>query len=80
MTLKIVSALFAASLFLGAPVMALAAPAQCRDAHGKFITCPPPKPIVAQCRDAHGKFIKCAPAPVKPKQCRDPKTGKFIKC
>jgi hypothetical protein len=49
------------SMALGAalPSVALAA-APCRDAKGKFIKCPPPKPV--QCRDAKGKFIKC-PAP-----------------
>ena len=32
----------------------------CRDAHGKFIKCPPkPAPKAKQCRDAKGKFIKC---------------------
>ncbi|MBB2202357.1 hypothetical protein [Gluconacetobacter tumulisoli] len=37
--------------------------APCRDAKGKFVTCPKPKP--EKCRDAKGKFIKC-PAPAIP--------------
>jgi hypothetical protein len=65
-----------------------AAPA-CKDAHGKFVKCPPPapaKPVAvkpAQCRDTHGKFIKCpVAAPAKPApaaRCRDAH-GKFAKC
>jgi len=35
---------------------------QCRDAHGKFMKCPPAMMTAAPkkpCRDAKGKFIKC---------------------
>lgn len=57
----------------------------CKDAHGKFIKCPPAPAVAktAPCRDAHGKFVKCpVAAPVKPTpaaRCRDAK-GKFAKC
>ncbi|ACI52495.1 conserved hypothetical protein [Gluconacetobacter diazotrophicus PA1 5] len=37
-----------------------ASAAPCRDAKGKFTTCPKPAPT--KCRDAKGKFTKC-PAP-----------------
>lgn len=36
--------------------------ASCRDAHGKFIKCPPkaaPATTGARCKDAKGKFAKC---------------------
>jgi hypothetical protein len=36
---------------------ALAAPPPCRDAHGHFMKCPPPKMI--RCRDGRGRFVKC---------------------
>ena len=42
----------------------LAAPA-CRDAHGKFIKCPPAKPTTARCR-LKGKFVKCGTPGAKP--------------
>lgn len=33
----------------------------CRDAHGKFIKCPPAMTVpAARCRDAKGKFKKCS--------------------
>jgi hypothetical protein len=38
-------------------VPALAAP--CKDAHGKFMKCPPPRPMIVRCKDMHGKFTKC---------------------
>lgn len=43
--------------------------AQCRDAKGKFIKCPPAasapaKP--AKCKDAKGKFAKCGTPGAKP--------------
>jgi hypothetical protein len=54
------SILFLAAMALVATPVTAASP--CRDAHGKFIKCPP-KPAAkakpAQCRDAKGKFIKC---------------------
>jgi hypothetical protein len=31
----------------------------CKDVHGKFVKCPPPKPVMKRCKDAHGKFTKC---------------------
>ncbi|MBB2176726.1 hypothetical protein [Gluconacetobacter johannae] len=58
-------------LFLSAlsvvALMGAAAPgsaAPCRDAKGKFVTCPKPKP--EKCRDAKGKFTKCPAAPATP--------------
>jgi hypothetical protein len=39
---------------------------QCRDANGKFIKCPPPKPHIMKCKDAHGKFAKCGTPGAKP--------------
>ena len=38
---------------------AASAAAPCRDAKGKFITCPPPAAAKKTCRDAKGKFSKC---------------------
>ena len=49
----------AAMAMLASP---LSAGTPCRDAHGKFIKCPPKAAAKAkpkQCRDAKGKFIKC---------------------
>ncbi len=68
---------FAIALSLGllAASGASAKAAQCKDAHGKFIKCPPaaaaaaaPGPAAkaakaAPCKDAKGKFIKCGTAP-----------------
>ena len=56
------SILFLVAMSLGATPVTAAAP--CRDAHGKFIKCPPKPAAIAkakakQCRDAKGKFIKC---------------------
>ena len=69
-------ATFAIALSLGllAASGAAAKAAQCKDAHGKFIKCPPaaaavaPAPAAkaakaAPCKDAKGKFIKCGTAP-----------------
>ena len=42
---------------LAAAAPALAAP--CKDMHGKFMKCPPPKPMMVRCKDIHGKFMKC---------------------
>jgi hypothetical protein len=50
----------AALAFVASP---LTAATPCRDAHGKFIKCPPKpaaKAKLKQCRDAKGKFIKCS--------------------
>ena len=46
---------------LGAP--ALAAP--CKDAKGKFVKCPPAKPVATRCK-AKGKFAKCGTPGAKP--------------
>ncbi len=56
------SILFLAAMALVATPVTAAT--QCRDAHGKFIKCPPKpaakaKPKPKQCRDSKGKFIKC---------------------
>ena len=68
---KIAFALTALSLLAGsAPSLAAA----CKDAKGKFIKCPAPKPAV--CRNAQGHFIKC---PAKPKLCRNAQ-GHFATC
>ena len=40
---------------VAAPAMA----APCKDAHGKFMKCPPMKPMMVRCKDVHGKFMKC---------------------
>jgi hypothetical protein len=50
----LLTALSVAAL-IGAAAPASAAP--CRDAKGKFTTCPKPKPT--KCRDAKGKFTPC---------------------
>lgn len=36
---------------------AFAAP--CKDAHGKFVKCPPKPAAPVRCKDARGKFVKC---------------------
>jgi len=68
---RFVFALTALSLVAGS-APSLAAP--CKDAKGKFVKCPAPKPLA--CRDAKGHFIKC---PAKPKLCRNAK-GHFATC
>ncbi|MBB2165960.1 hypothetical protein HLH26_15755 [Gluconacetobacter sp. 1b LMG 1731] len=35
----------------------LSAATPCRDAKGKFIACPKPKPV--KCRDEKGRYTKC---------------------
>ena len=47
---------------LVASPVALAAP--CKDAKGKFIKCPPKKPV--RCKLANGKFAKCGTPGAKP--------------
>lgn len=64
----------AATMLIAAPAAVQAA--ACKDAKGKFITCPPPPPAKKICKDARGKFTAC---PQKPKVCKDMK-GKFVKC
>ena len=40
---------------------------RCRDAHRKFIKCPPAKAAPAKkCRGAGGKFVKCGMSGAKP--------------
>ncbi|WP_375380571.1 hypothetical protein [uncultured Sphingomonas sp.] len=53
----------AATLAFAAATPALAAP--CKDAKGKFIKCPPAKPVVTRCK-ANGKFAKCGTPGAKP--------------
>ncbi len=45
-----------------APVLA----APCKDARGRFIRCPPPRPMMVRCKDARGKFAKCGLPGVRP--------------
>jgi len=52
----ITAAVLAFSLAAGS-APALAAP--CKDVHGKFMKCPPMKPMIVRCKDNHGKFMKC---------------------
>ncbi len=42
----------------------VSAAAPCRDAKGKFIACPKPKP--AKCRDEKGRYAKCPVQPASP--------------
>ncbi|WP_202820873.1 hypothetical protein [Rhizorhabdus dicambivorans] len=65
---------FASAMLIAIPTAIQAAP--CKDAKGKFITCPPPPAAKKPCKDAKGKFMAC---PQKPKVCKDAK-GKFVKC
>ncbi len=51
----VTAAILAFGLCSAAP--ALAAP--CKDAHGKFMKCPPMKPMIVRCKDDHGRFMKC---------------------
>ncbi|NHO33148.1 hypothetical protein GOB85_12030 [Acetobacter sp. LMG 1636] len=38
-------------------IVSTAVAASCRDDKGKFIKCPPQKPV--KCRDAKGRYTKC---------------------
>ncbi|MGN6277698.1 MAG: hypothetical protein ACTHM8_03120 [Sphingomonas sp.] len=60
-------AIAVAALSLAA-VPSYAAGTQCRDAHGKFIKCPPKAPPTkpVRCKDAKGKFAKCGTPGAKP--------------
>ena len=63
--MKLLSAILAATLVLGAAAPVAAAP--CRDAKGKFIKCPEKAPAKKQiCKDAKGKFAKCGTPGAKP--------------
>jgi len=77
----IITAVIALGLMSGIAAPAVAAP--CKDAHGKFVKCPPPRPVAppagARCKDAKGRFIKCPPPPTIAKRCKDGK-GRFVKC
>ncbi|GHH10836.1 hypothetical protein E2E30_10085 [Sphingomonas sp. AAP5] len=54
--------LVAATLSLAStPVMA----APCKDAKGRFMKCPPAKPVATKCR-LNGKFAKCGTPGAKP--------------
>jgi len=53
---------FSISVVGVAPVTA----APCKDAKGKFIKCPPPKPLLVRCKDGRGKFAKCGTPGAKP--------------
>ena len=44
-----------------APAMA----APCKDAKGRFMKCPPAKPVATKCR-LNGKFAKCGTPGAKP--------------
>ncbi|MGY2735600.1 hypothetical protein [Sphingomonas sp. UYP23] len=54
--------LAAATLSLAA-TPAMAAP--CKDAKGRFMKCPPAKPVATKCR-LNGKFAKCGTPGAKP--------------
>jgi hypothetical protein len=57
-------------LALAASMASSADAAACRDAKGKFITCPPAPMVKKSCRDGKGKFIACASAPVSVPQAQ----------
>jgi hypothetical protein len=44
---------------------AFAAPTRCKDAKGRFMKCPAPKPKAVHCK-LHGKFAKCGTPGAKP--------------
>ncbi len=52
-----------ATLALGFAFSTTASAAPCRDANGKFVTCP--KVSAKKCHDAKGKFMKCAATSAK---------------
>jgi len=54
--------LVALCLAFSGSIAAEAAP--CRDAKGKFVTCPPV--AAKKCRDGKGRFIKCSPSAAQP--------------
>jgi hypothetical protein len=61
----VLAAVAALSLSALGAAPALAAP--CKDIHGRFIKCPPPKPIrIVRCKDVHGKFMKCGMPGARP--------------
>jgi hypothetical protein len=60
----LVSAVLLVALPLAAP--SDASPKPCRNAAGKIIECPKPKPNVHKCKDAAGKFVKCGTPGARP--------------
>ncbi|MBB2203864.1 hypothetical protein [Gluconacetobacter takamatsuzukensis] len=56
MRLRLLFSSLAVIALVGVSAPASAA-APCRDANGKFVTCPKPKP--AKCRDEKGRYAKC---------------------
>lgn len=48
---------------LASAIAGSASAAPCRDAHGRFMKCPP---APAHCRDARGRFAKCGMPGVHP--------------
>ncbi len=58
----VTAAVLAFSLSAFGAGSAVAAP--CKDMHGKFIKCPPMKPM--RCKDVHGKFMKCGMPGARP--------------
>lgn len=64
------SFVFGLCLAMAAPLATFgtaASAAPCRDAKGKFITCPPPAAAKQKCRDAKGKFAACGASAMAPK-------------
>ena len=57
--------LFAAGVALLAASPTIASAAPCKDAKGKFVKCPPAKPVTARCK-LNGKFAKCGTPGAKP--------------
>jgi hypothetical protein len=63
--LLVTAAVLAFSLSAVGAGSAVAAP--CKDMHGKFIKCPPMKPMrPMRCKDVHGKFMKCGMPGARP--------------
>ncbi len=59
------AALIAATALSFAAALPATAAAPCKDAKGKFMKCPPAKPVLAKCR-LNGKFAKCGTPGAKP--------------
>lgn len=57
--------LFAAGVALLAASPTIASAAPCKDAKGKFVKCPPAKPVATRCK-LNGKFAKCGTPGAKP--------------
>ncbi len=67
--MKRISVAVGLCLALSAPLATLApaVAAPCRDAKGKFVTCPAPAAKKQPCRDAKGKFTACPAGTDAPK-------------